>query len=247
MPAVGRRARGRAPGPAGGAGQPAGLGTGRALRGRGADRARRGRRDRDRPHRRRPGRDDPLPAGVLAEPPGAARHAASRRPAGPAAARPHPRADHLLLRGARARLARRRDQRGGGLRPQPAPRRPAPGPCRDPSGGRPERAPHRGAAPRRGGGARRPGRRRDRRLGRVGRATRSHSSGSGSCLRPCGGSSSSSSPTAPPAVRFPAPPAMPRRSPGCGGPAPRCSTSAPGCARSSSGACCGPSVDRFQQ
>ena len=34
-----------------------------------------GARDRHRPHRRRPGRDDPLPAGLLAEPPGAARDA----------------------------------------------------------------------------------------------------------------------------------------------------------------------------
>ena len=61
-----------------------------------------GRADRHRPHRRRPGRDDPLPAGLLAQPPGAARDARPRRQAGAAAARLHPRADHRLLRGARA-------------------------------------------------------------------------------------------------------------------------------------------------
>ena len=71
----------------------------------------RGRDDRHRPHRRRPGRDDPLPARLLAEPPRAARHAPPRRAAGAAAARLHPGRDDRLLRGAGARLARRRDQR----------------------------------------------------------------------------------------------------------------------------------------
>ena len=42
---------------------------------------RRGGADRHRPHRRRPGRDDPLPAGLLAEPPGAARDESPRRQA----------------------------------------------------------------------------------------------------------------------------------------------------------------------
>ena len=76
--------------------------------------------DRHRPHRRRPGRDDPLPARLLAEPAGAAGDEAARRQAGPAAARLHPRADDRLLRGARAGLARR-------SRPTPAPPTPATG------------------------------------------------------------------------------------------------------------------------
>ena len=50
-------------------------------------------RRRRRPHRDRSGRDDPLPAGVLAEPPRAAGHAPARRLAGPAAAAVHARAD----------------------------------------------------------------------------------------------------------------------------------------------------------
>ena len=76
-----------------------------------------GRADRHRPHRRRPGRDDPLPARLLAQPPRAARHASPRRQPRAAAARLHPRADHRLLRGARPGLARRPDQR---RRPTPA-------------------------------------------------------------------------------------------------------------------------------
>ena len=54
----------------------------------------------------RPGRDDPLPARVLAEPAGAAGDAAARRRAGPPAAGVHARADGGLLPRARAALAR---------------------------------------------------------------------------------------------------------------------------------------------
>ena len=71
--------------------QPAGLGARRPLRGGGAAGAGARGDDRHRPHRRRPGRDDPLPARLLAEPPGAAGDAAARRPPGAAAARLHPR------------------------------------------------------------------------------------------------------------------------------------------------------------
>jgi len=46
--------------------------------------------------------DDPLPAGLLAEPPGAARHASPRRAPGAAAARLHTGPNHRLLRGAPA-------------------------------------------------------------------------------------------------------------------------------------------------
>ncbi len=73
-----------------------GVGAARALRGRRrssppsstAARARRGGAepggDRRRSHRERPGRDDPLPPRLLAEPPGAARDARAHAPPGPA-------------------------------------------------------------------------------------------------------------------------------------------------------------------
>ncbi len=64
----------------GGPRQPAGLGPRQPLRGRRRARPAPGGDDRHRPHRRRPGRDDPLPARLLAQPP---------RPAGDAPARRH--------------------------------------------------------------------------------------------------------------------------------------------------------------
>ena len=87
-------------------------------------------------------------------------------------------ADDRLLRGARPGLARRPEQRGGDLRPQPGPPRPRRGAGRGPPGGGRERAAHGRAAARRGGGPRRPGRRRARRLRRRRRAGRSRSSAS---------------------------------------------------------------------
>ena len=50
----------------------------------------RGRADRHRAHRRRPGRDDPLPARLLAQPPGAAGDAGAGRQLGAPAAGLHP-------------------------------------------------------------------------------------------------------------------------------------------------------------
>ena len=67
-------------------------------------------RDRGRPHRDRPGRDDPLPARVLAEPAGAARHAPARRGPHQAAAQVHARGDGGALRGQGSQLARGREQ-----------------------------------------------------------------------------------------------------------------------------------------
>ena len=104
-----------------------------------------------------------------------------------------------------------------------------------------ERAAHRGAAARRGRGARRARRRRARRLRRG--AARPHPP------RPlrraaagrCAASSCSGSPTPPPAVRSPAPPASPTRSPGSAAAA-RASISATASRRCSSPASCAPSA-----
>ena len=122
---------------------------------------RRGRR----PHPDRPGRDDPVPAGVLTEPAGVARHAASRGLARAAAARVHARGDGGLLRGARPRVARGRDERVRGVRAQSHPCRGGAGAARHPPGGGGQRA-RGGADPARGGG----GPRRARRRGRARRA-----------------------------------------------------------------------------
>ena len=101
--------------------KPPRLGPRRALRRGGSDRdPTPGRRGRG-PHRHRSGRDDPLPAGVLAEPPGAAGDARARGLAGAAPAQLHARADGGVLHGARAGVARGRDQRAGPLRPRPDP------------------------------------------------------------------------------------------------------------------------------
>ncbi len=124
-----------------------------------------GRADRHRPHRRRPGRDDPLPARLLAEPPGPAGDAAPRRPArSPLARRPPARRrpptassaacswrDDAATR--RPTYARNRIR--AGLLPELA---------QGPPGRRAERAAHRGAAARGGRAARRARRRRARRL-----------------------------------------------------------------------------------
>ena len=120
----------------------------------------------------------------------------------------------------------------------------AAGAGRGPPGRRPQRPAHGRAAARRGRGARRARRRRARRLQRR-RAPRHDRAraGSASCRRPCAGSSSSASPTAPPAARCRAPPATPRRSRPCAAPAPRCSTSAAASARSSSAASSTPSAE----
>ena len=144
---------------------------------------------------------------------------ATRRQAGAAAARLHPGADDRLLRGARPRLARRRDQRGAGLRPQPRPPRAR---CRrSPRSTRRRRANVlRTAELLRDEAevldalvdAELDGSRRRR------RATRSRSSGWASCRRRCAASSSSGSPTAPPAGRCPARRATPRRSRPCAAP-----------------------------
>ena len=65
--------------------------------------ARRARRAaRRRPHRDRPGRDDPLPARRVARPPRAARHGAARRAARAPAARRHARGDRGVVPRARA-------------------------------------------------------------------------------------------------------------------------------------------------
>ena len=103
--------------------QPPGLGPRRALpRGRRPGGGAR-RRRRRRPHALRPGGDDPLPAGVLAEPARAAGDAARDGAPGPPAARVHARADRRLLHARGPELARGRDQRLRRLRAQPHPPR----------------------------------------------------------------------------------------------------------------------------
>ena len=119
----------------------------------------RGGRRRSRAHRDRPGGDDPLPACVVSQPQGSARHAPARRAARAAAARVHARADGRVLHGARAGLARGREQRLRRLCPQPDP-----GPAHAGAGGgasgRCGQRDRGGRDPARGGGrARRTGRR----------------------------------------------------------------------------------------
>src|SRR4051794_26773303 len=77
-------------------------------------------------HGLRPGRDDPLPAGRLARPPGAAGDAgALGAPRPPAAGRRgHARGDGRVVSRARAALVRGREQRGRPLRPRARARRP---------------------------------------------------------------------------------------------------------------------------
>ena len=104
-----------------------------------AERARRA--DRDRPHRQRPGRDDPLPAGRLARA-GARCWGWSRREGRlirPLLG-PHARADGRLLRSARPAVARGREQRRRALRAHARAPRARAGAARGASGGRGERA-----------------------------------------------------------------------------------------------------------
>ena len=81
--------------------------------------------------------------------------ARARRAARAPAARRHARGDRGALRGARAGLARGRQQRLARVRPQPRAPRAAAGAARAPPGGRGQRAAHARAAARRGRGARR--------------------------------------------------------------------------------------------
>ena len=231
-------ARGRAPAASRGARQPAGLGAGHPLRGGGsagaaADGA------------RSPPATPPTTRSRRSSTGSPPRPAAGRcwgcaprdGQAGAAAARLHPRADHRLLRGAGAGLARRPDQR------------------RD----RPTRATASATACcRRWRRSTRPRPRnvlrtaellrdeaevldalvdcRARRSATGLAGPRSSSSGWPSCRRRCAGSSCSDWPTAPPAVRCQARPATPTRSRRCVAPAPRCSTWAAASAPSSSAA-----------
>ncbi len=208
-------AGGRAAAAARGPGQPAGLGARPPLRGRGAAGAAADGDDRHRPHRRRPGRDDPLPARLLAEPPRPARDAPARRHAwrGRCSAspgrRPPPTASERGLAwrddrtNAEPTYARNRDPRTASCRSWPRSTR------------RRRRNVLRTAALLRdeaevldalvaaeldgSGGSR--------------RGTIALRAPARSCTRRCADSSSSSSPTAPPADRSRAPPATPRRSP----------------------------------
>ena len=70
----------------------------------------------DRPHRHRPGRDDPLPARRLAGTSRAAGHARERGAACAAVAGADTRSDRRLLPGAESRVARGREQRQRGVR-----------------------------------------------------------------------------------------------------------------------------------
>ena len=100
--------------------KPPGLGARRALRRRGADRDPAPGRRRRRSHRHRSGRDDPLPAGVVAEPPraaGYARHATARwsaRCSITRASRPPRTARREACRGARTRATSRTPTPAGG-------------------------------------------------------------------------------------------------------------------------------------
>ena len=207
-------ARGRAAAPPGGPRQPAGLGARRPLRRRGAAGAAARRDDRHRPHRRRPGRDDPLPARLLAEPPRPARACARATGGWPGrcSASPAPRPPPT---------ARSAGSPGATTRPTPSPPTPATGSatawCR---------SWRRSTRPRRANVLRTAELLRDEAevldalvdaeldgSNGVAPATRSRWSGSPSCRRRCAAWSSSGSPTPPPAARSPAPPATPRRSP----------------------------------
>ena len=172
-------ARGRAAAPPRGAGQPAGLGAGRPLRGGGAAGAEPSGATIATGHTA----DDQVETILyrLASSP-SRRALLGMRPRDGSLVRPllgsTRERDDRLLRGARPRLARRPDQRGARLRPQPGPPRAC---CRrwpriHPAAAR-ERAAHGRAAARRGRGARRARRRRARRLAAARRAARSRSSG----------------------------------------------------------------------
>ena len=129
------------------------------------------RADRDRAHRQRPGRDDPLPAGGLAGTARAAGDARARGPPGPPAAGGHARADGGLLPGAGPALARGREQRRRALRAHARAHGLRAGAARGAPGGGVERAAHGRAAARgdrvarraRGGGAGGSAEHRDRR------------------------------------------------------------------------------------
>ena len=226
--------------------QPAGLGPRRSLRGRGAAGAEARGDDRHRPHRRRPGRDDPLPARLLAEPPRAAGDAPAGRQPGAAAARLHPGGDHRLLRGRAA---------SPGARTRPTPTRPSPatasatGCCR--RWRRSTRPPRATSCARRSCCATR------RRCSTPSSTPSSTADGGAHAAR----SRSQRLAELPPALRrlvvqrladalppggpCPVPPATPTRWRRCAAPASRCSTSAAASARSSSAACCGRSVNRL--
>ena len=184
-----------------------------SLRRRGAAGAAADGDDRHRPHRRRPGRDDPLPARLLAEPPGPAGDAPARRQPRPAAAR-HDRAE----------ITAYCEQRGLAWRDDaPTPSRPTPATgsaaacCR--SWQRSTRRRRRTCCARPSCCATRPrcstrwSPPRSTAPAAPTRGTIALASACGSCTRRCAGSSSSSSPTAPPGGRFRAPPATPTRSP----------------------------------
>ena len=217
---LGVQAGGRAPAPPRGPRQPPGLGARRPLRGCCTTGAAAWRRDRHRPHRRRSGRDDPLPARLLAEPPRAAGHAPPRRAAGapacsasPASRRP-PTARSAVSPGATTRPTPSRRMRATACATVWSPALAA----IHPAAAR-ERAAHGGAAARRGRGARRAGRGRARRARTARPGARSRWSGSPRCRRRCAASSCSGSRTPPPAARCPAQPATPTRSRRCAAPA----------------------------
>ncbi len=85
-----------------------GRATQRYARGRASWRGARGRRRRGRAHRDRPGGDDPVPAGLVAQPAGAAGHAPARGAARFVRCSVHARGDRRVLRGAGSGLARGR-------------------------------------------------------------------------------------------------------------------------------------------
>ncbi len=152
--------------------------------------------DRNRPHRHRPGRDDPLPPCLFAWASGAARHGRERGTACAAIVGADAPGHCRLLSGAEARLARGFEQRQRALCPRARAPRARQGARRRAPGGAGQRAAHSCAlargdrAARRVGGRRAGGRRehRDRASARAGAgiaAARGHSPGRGGSWRVC--------------------------------------------------------------